>query len=126
MHALRKWFSSIACAALLFGAMSPALSRLILAAQGERVLWAEVCTASGMVRVAIQTDAPAGESGGLVAGVDCPCCRLQVDAGLAVHPHRAPCFRVSTTEPPSPTDQWRPAGQIVRVAARPRGPPARA
>ena len=126
MYALRKSLALIACIALLFGAMSPALSRVIMAAQGERVLWAEVCTASGMVRIPLEADAPSGESGGLVASVDCPCCRLQVDVGPAQRP---PVVGLLSAPPvPNRTldDQWTPTVRLASVVASPRGPPARA
>jgi len=74
----------IACLALLFGALSPVVARVMLAAQPDSATWLEVCTTTGMKRVAI--DVGAASDGSLpdsaAAGAECPFCLLHAVVGL--------------------------------------------
>jgi len=122
----RRAVAWIACVALLFGALSPVVARMMLAAQPDSATWLEVCTSSGMKRVAIDvgtsTDGSMPDSA--AAGADCPFCLLHavaalpvsvVASGLRVPQVRSAPLLVDGTwrMPPGPT--W--------TLASPRAPP---
>lgn len=55
---LTLWVASVA---FLLGALAPSISQWLWGARQQQVAWAEVCTAQGFQRVAIQADQPTSD-----------------------------------------------------------------
>jgi hypothetical protein len=122
----RRAVAWIACLALLFGALSPVVARMMLAAQPDSTTWLEVCTSTGMKRVAI--DVGAASDGSLpdsaAAGNECPFCLLHAVAGLPASSAAGGLIvpRVRAAPPPADTTWLQPPGPTWTFAS-PRAPP---
>lgn len=128
----------LALLATLAGSLAPSLSHA-LAAQGlPNTLWAEICTAAGIKKVAlgpvaaerkkIDAHAEAGEPAKPASTVhhdDCPYCRLQVE--LPALPYVADPLPLRLTDGlPFPTLYYQSRQSLFAWAsAQPRAPPAR-
>jgi len=122
----RRAVAWIACLALLFGALSPVVARVMLAAQPDSTTWLEVCTSTGMKRVAIDvgtsTDGSLPDSA--AAGTDCPFCLLHTVADLPA-PVAASGLLVPLAQsaPRLADGTWRQPPGPTRTHASPRAPP---
>jgi hypothetical protein len=122
----RRAVAWIACLALLFGALSPVVARVMLAAQPDSTTWLEVCTSTGMKRVAIDvgtsTDGSLPDSA--AAGADCPFCLLHTVADLPA-PVAASGLLVplARSAPPLADGTWRQPPGPTWTLASPRAPP---
>ncbi len=120
----RHFAAWLATLAMLFGALSPAVAQVVVASHGTPG-WIQVCGASGVLWVQIDTEgvlnpADAGEPLGDGAR-HCPWCKLQGAAGLPPAP--LPAFLVSTASaPPLAVPRSAPA-RADWPAARSRAPP---
>ncbi|MFN9152103.1 MAG: DUF2946 domain-containing protein [bacterium] len=123
----RRAVAWIACVALLFSALSPVVARVMLAAQPGSTTWLEVCTSTGMKRVAI--DVGAASDGSLPdsasAGADCPFCLLHAAAGLpgSVAASGLLVPQQAKSAPPLAKDTWRQPSGPTWTLASPRAPP---
>jgi hypothetical protein len=122
----RRAVAWIACLALLFGALSPVVARVMLAAQPDSTTWLEVCTSTGMKRVAI--DVGAASDGSLpdsaAADADCPFCLLHATAGLPVSVATSGLLvPQARSAPPLADGIWRQPPGPTWTLASPRAPP---
>jgi hypothetical protein len=123
----RRIAAWMACLALLFGALSPVVARVMLAAQPGSTTWLEVCTSAGMKRVAIDvgtsTDGSLPDSAAI--GTECPFCLLHAVAGLP-GPIVAPALITPPARslPPPVDGTWAQQPGPTWTLASPRAPPA--
>ncbi len=103
---------------MLYAATAPALSQWLAASGGT---WVEICSANGLVRVALDAGGQAQPADDAADPGHCPFCRLQdLPAVLAMHgtaDPRGPVAAGGSTPPPLPDGRpsWR--------TAQPRAPP---
>lgn len=118
---LRRRFSVwLAIAAMLLGALAPAVSQAVRAA--DPLAWAEVCSASSKTGPAGQQPSPANSAAHLFE--HCPYCSLhQPVLGLPPAP-TALLLPLAIAEALPSLYLSGPRGQHNWDAARPRGPPA--
>jgi hypothetical protein len=123
----RRAVAWIACLALLFGALSPVVARVMLTAQPDSTTWLEVCTSTGMKRVAIDvgtsTDGSLPDSA--AAGTDCPFCLPHANAGLPASVAASGLLvpQQARSAPPLAKDTWRQPPGPTWTLASPRAPP---
>jgi hypothetical protein len=122
----RRAVAWIACLALLFGALSPVVARMMLAAQPDSTTWLEVCTSTGMKRVAI--DVGASTDGSLpdnaAVGAECPFCLLHAVAGMPESVVAPILIAPPARSLPPPVDGiWSQQPGPTWTLASPRAPP---
>jgi hypothetical protein len=115
----------LAAAMLLFAALSPTLNAL--RAQSQPRLFAELCTALGVQRFAIDTNAAtaqeSGESGEQHHGIECAWC-LQPGQWLSMGNAPAPVLPAAIGRNPSPVLAFQPVcDSCTHTIAYSRGPP---
>lgn len=100
-HRTRHFAAWLATLAMLFGALAPAAAQVVAVSHGAPG-WVQVCSASGMLWVRIDTETarnPADAGEPLVDGArHCPWCKLHGAAGLPPAP--LPAFHVSMASAP--------------------------
>ena len=115
----------IALLAMLLLALLPTLSRAMAVAQGESAVWAEICTAQGMKRVALdsQTSDPAAPEAAGGHLDHCPFCSLCAQA-VGMPPAPLVVRDVSATaEHVPPLFLQAPRTLFAWRRAQPRAPP---
>ena len=127
-NARQRFTAWIATLAILIGALAPSVSQAMSAFGDGSTRWLEVCTSAGMLWVAADADADAGQSGedeggpGFTAG-HCPYCCPHAGS-FALPPASPPAFAVDGPHQLQPVlYHAAPRPLFAWAAAHPRAPP---